>query len=179
MMIVEEQTVSWTDPEPDEAFAAMEARARELKSRYIDLRIEWYQDHTAGPRFCFRWAGIITILCSVTLPAIASAEFPYKALALSVMSIAVAALTGLSSFYKWERTWRANSTAQVALQQHVAKWELELAKARLLVSPSERTDHIYKATSDLLVNASNVVTSESEGFFSGLSFPQQNTAAKQ
>lgn len=123
--------------------------------------------------------GIITIVCSVTLPAIATAQFPYKALVLALMSIAVAALTGLSSFYKWERAWRANSTAQVALQQHVAKWELELANAQLLVSPHERANHIYKATSDLLVNAGNVVTSQSEGFFSGLSFPQQNTAAKQ
>ena len=176
---MEDQVVSRMDPEPDETFTVMEARARELKSGYIDPRIEWYQNHTAGPRFCFRWAGITTILCSVTLPAIASAGFPYKTLVLSFMSIAVAALTGLSSFYKWERTWRANSTAQVALQQHVAKWELELANARLLISPQERTNHIYKATSDLLVNAGNVVTSESEGFFSGLSFPQQNTAAKQ
>jgi hypothetical protein len=157
----------------------MEAKARELKAHYIDPRIQWYSSHTAGPRFWFRWAGIITILCSVTLPAIATAEFPHKALVLSLTSISIAALTSLSSFYKWERTWRANSTSQVMLQQHVAKWELELANARLLISPQERADHIYKATSDLLVNAANVVTSESEGFFSGLSFPQQNTTTKQ
>lgn len=176
---MEAELVSQADQEAEEALTQMEARARELKTRFIDPRIEWYQNHTAAPRFCFRWAGIITIICSVTLPAIAVAEFPYKALALSLMSIAVAALTGLSSFYKWERTWRANSTAQVALQQHVAKWELELANARLLVAAQDRANHVYKATSDLLVNAGNVVTSESEGFFSGLSFPQQNTAAKQ
>ncbi len=174
-----EQVVSQTDPRTDEAFKSMEARARELKAFYIDPRIQWYQTHTAGPRFWFRWAGIVTILCSVTLPAIAAAEFPYKAFVLSLTSIAIAGLTGLSSFYKWERTWRANSTAQVALQQNVAKWELELANARLLVSSQERANHVYKATSDLLVNAGNVVTSESEGFFSGLSFPQQNTAGKQ
>lgn len=62
--------------------------------------------------------------------------------------------------------------------QHVAKWELELTNARLLVPPQEQASHVYKATSDLLVNAGNVVTSESEGFFSGLSFPQQNSASR-
>jgi hypothetical protein len=64
------------------------------------------------------------------------------------------------------------------LQKHVAKWELELTNARLLISENERANHVYLATNDLLVNAGNVVSSESEGFFSSLQFPQQNTAAK-
>lgn len=177
---MEEQLASRTNGDLDDpSFTLMEAKARELKTHYIDPRIEWYQTHTGAPGFWFRWAGIITIVCSVTLPAMAAADFPYKALALSVTSIAIAALTGLSSFYKWERTWRANSSAQVSLQQQVAKWELELVNATVLLSPKERTAHIYKATSDLFVNAASVVTSESEGFFSGLSFPQQNTAGKE
>jgi hypothetical protein len=163
---------------PDDAFLQLEKKARELQTLYIGTRIEWYRAHTAGPRFWFRWAGIITIVFSVTLPALAAATFLHKELALSVMSIAIAALTGLSSFYKWERTWRANSTAQITLEQHVAKWELELTNARVLISPQDRATHVYKATSDLITNAGNVVTSESEGFFSGLSFPQQNTATK-
>jgi hypothetical protein len=163
---------------PDDAFVELEKKARELQSQYIAPRIEWYRTHTAGPRFWFRWAGIVTILFSVTLPALAAAGFPYKELVLSVMSIAIAALTGLSSFYKWERTWRGNSTAQISLQQHVAKWELEITNARVLVAPEDRATHVYKATNDLLTNAGNVVTSESEGFFSGLSFPQQNTTTK-
>jgi hypothetical protein len=118
---------------PDDAFKQVENKARELHAQYIETRIDWYRTHTAGPRFWFRWAGIVTIIFSVTLPALAAATFPYKELALSVTSIAIAALTGLSSFYKWERTWRANSTAQIMLEQHVAKWELELTNARVLV----------------------------------------------
>jgi hypothetical protein len=94
------------------------------------------------------------------------------------MSIAIAALTGLSSFYRWERTWRGNSTAQVTLEQHVAKWELELTNARLLLGPDERIKHVYQATDDLLTNARTVVSSESEGFFSALQFPQQSNSPK-
>ena len=162
----------------DDAFVLLEKKARELQTQYVGTRIDWYRTHTSGPRFWFRWAGIITIVFSVTLPALAVGTFPYKELALSLMSISIAALTSLSSFYKWERTWRANSTAQITLEQHVAKWELELTQARVLLSPEDRAMHVYHATSDLLANAGNVVTSESEGFFSGLSFPQQNTASR-
>ena len=122
--------------------------------------------------------GIITILLSVTLPAIAASSLAQKDILLSAMSIAIAAFTGLSSFYKWERTWRGNSSAQVALEQHCAKWELELTNARLIVPADERVKHVYLATSDLLANARNVVSSESEGFFSGLQFPQQSSTPK-
>jgi hypothetical protein len=94
------------------------------------------------------------------------------------MSIAIAALTGLSSFYRWERTWRGNSSAQVALEQHCAKWELEMTNARLILAPEDRVMHVYQATDDLLTNASNVVSSESEGFFSGLQFPRQDSTTK-
>ena len=123
--------------------------------RMLYSRAGDYRTHTPGPRFWFRWAGIITIVFSVTLPALAAAKIPYKELALSVMSIAIAALKGLSSFYTWERTWRANSTAQIMLEQHVAKWEPELTNARVLVSPQDRATHVYKATSDLITNAGN------------------------
>ncbi len=99
-------------------------------------------------------------------------------MALSVMSVTIAALTGLSSFYRWERTWRGNSSAQMALEQLCAKWQLELTNARLILSPEERVKHVYQATDDLLTNARSVVSSESEGFFSGLRFPQQNSGPK-
>jgi hypothetical protein len=144
-------------------------------------RIEWYERHSFAPRIYFRIAGILTILFSVSLPAVAaipSAKFDYKDIVLSVMSVAIAALTGLSSFFRWDNMWRRNKTAQMDLQRYVAKWELEITNARLLLPDDQKANHIYKATDDLLVNAATVISSESEGFFSGLQFPQQNTTTK-
>ncbi len=103
------------EQQPNTSLDEIEKQARELQKRYIQPRIDWYIKHSAGPRFWFRWAGITTIVFSVSLPALAAAHFLYKELVLSFMSIAIAPLTGLSSFYKWERTWRANSVAQVTL----------------------------------------------------------------
>jgi hypothetical protein len=111
-------------------------------------------------------------------PALGVASFDHKDVVLSVISITIAALTGFSSFFRWERTWRGNSTGQVSLEQHCAKWELELTNARLLLPAEERIEHVYRATDDLLTNARNVVSSENEGFFSHLQFPQQNTVPK-
>jgi Protein of unknown function (DUF4231) len=160
------------------AFDAVLKSCRALKEQYVDIRISYYKDHTKIPRWMFRIAGVMTILLSVTLPALAAAVLPYKELILSAVSIAIAALTGLSSFYRWDRTWSGNSSAQVALEQHVAKWELELTNAQYVVPFDQRILHAYQATNDLLINARSVVSSESSGFFSGLQFPQQNSTSK-
>jgi hypothetical protein len=160
------------------AFDAVLKSCRALKEQYVDIRISYYKDHTKIPRWMFRTAGVLTILLSVTLPALAAAVFPYKELILSTVSIAIAALTGLSSFYRWDRTWSGNSSSQVALEQHVAKWELELTNAQYVVPFAQRILHAYQATNDLLINARSVVSSESSGFFSGLQFPQQNSTGK-
>jgi hypothetical protein len=162
----------------EDKFAEAVKAANELRTKYVDPRIRWYRDHTLRPRTCFRVAGILTILLSASLPAAAVATFPYKEAVLSGMSIAIAILAGFSTFFRWERTWRGNSTAQMALEQHVAKWELELTNARLILADDERLKHVYQATDDLLTNARCVVSAESEGFFSALQFPQQNSQPK-
>jgi hypothetical protein len=162
----------------EDKFAEAVKVANELKTKYVDPRITWYKDHTSQPRTFFRGAGILTILLSASLPAVAVATFPYKEIVLSVMSIAIAVLASLSTFFRWERTWHGNSTSQMTLEQHVAKWELELTNARLILSADDRVKHVYQATDDLLTNARSVVSAESEGFFSGLQFPQQNSQPK-
>jgi hypothetical protein len=163
---------------PADKFAEAVKVANELRTKYVDSRIRWYQDHTSRPRTFFRVAGILTILLSASLPAVAVATFPHKEAILSGMSIAIAVLAGFSTFFRWERTWRGNSTAQMALEQHVANWELEVTNARLILGEDERLKHVYQATDDLLTNARGVVSAESEGFFSALQFPQQNSQPK-
>jgi hypothetical protein len=162
----------------DEIFKEAVDSARSLKEKYVDPRIGWYKNHTATPRWMFRLAGISTILLSVTLPALAAGHFSHKELIVSAVSIAIAALTGLGSFYRWERTWHGNSTAQLALEHLVAKWELELTNAKLLLDANKRSEHVYLATNDLLTNSRSVVSSEAEGFFSLLQAPQKDTPSK-
>jgi hypothetical protein len=151
--------------------------AEAIKDQYVEPRIVWYQTHTTGPRLWFRWAGGMTIALSSALPALALAHFNGKDYVLSAMSVLIAMLTGFSSFFHWERIWHGNSNAQMAIEQHCAKWELEIKNAELIQPPEERIQHLYKATSDLLANVAGVTSAETEGFFSALAFPHGEKSA--
>jgi hypothetical protein len=74
--------------------------------------------------------------------------------------------------------WRGRNLSTHALQALCAKWEIELANAGRITGAAEQMKHVYLATSDLITNAGDVVTSESEGFFSGLQFPQSDRTTK-
>ena len=93
-------------------------------------------------------------------------------------SVTIAALTGLSSFYRWERSWRGRSVVRLGLEALSAKWELEIANARVILSPTERLQHVYMATNDLIANVRNLCNSETEEFFSGMQFPQSDRTTK-
>jgi len=162
-----------TTGECEKAFVEVVEAVRKIKETYVDPTAKWYKQHTAGPRFWFRSAGVMTILLSATLPAVAAApEFHYKYKLISCMSVVIAILTGASSFFHWEQIWHGNMSTKIAIEQFSAKWELELTNARLIVTPAERIKHVYMATDDLLSNVRSVTSSETEGFFRALQFPQ-------
>ena len=130
------------------------------------------------PRLLYRLVGIATVVLSVTLPALTTAEFRNKNLIISTMSILISALTGLGSSYHWDRTWQKNATAQAAIEAYSAKWELELSRAVQLPEPANRTKHVHDATDDLIANTSKIISSEKQDFFANLQPGQQNTAGK-
>lgn len=159
-----------------ESFDAIVAVARKVKETYVDPRIEFYGRHLRLPGFWFRSAGIVIVVLSATLPALSAATaLRHRTAYLTGVSIAVAALTGLTSFFGWERTWRNYATSKVAIEQHVAKWEMELASAEFILlvqNPDLAKRHVYQVTMELLANTGVVVSSESEGFFSTLKTPR-------
>jgi hypothetical protein len=174
-----------------ERFKAAMQTVKAIKKQYVDPRVDFYKNHTKTPRVLFRVSGITTILCGATLPALAAGNFDNKNLALlgltiainktvvvSILSIAIAALTGIASFFHWESTWRGSSTTQVAIEQFCAKWELELLNAEVRLAPETRIGHIYLATDDLLANVEAAISAETEGFFSNLRFPKSDQTSK-
>jgi hypothetical protein len=91
----------------DVDFERMVAEARVIRQTFIDPNREWYRTHRLFPFLLFRFAGVTTIILGAALPAIAgiqSDQFKSKDLVISVMSVSIAALTGLSTFFRWERT---------------------------------------------------------------------------
>jgi hypothetical protein len=183
--VFEESGPAVVDPrfaDNDDRFSKLVEEAQAIKARYIDPEYKWYRTHLHWPFAFFRGAGLITIVLGVTLPAIAGtpeAVLHAKSLILSVMSVAIAALTGLRSFYRWEHSWRGRVLVKLALEGLSAKWELEIARARLLVNPKDRLELVYSATNDLIADVRNVCSSETKEFFTGMQFPQSGHTAKQ
>jgi hypothetical protein len=164
--------------------AAMVARVAEIKAKYVDPEVDWYLTHRVFPFFWFRVTGFLTIVLSAALPAVATFEWGSrepgnaKTVVVAVMSVAIAALAGLGSFFKWERSWRGRALSRDAIEGLCAKWELEIQNAYTLPTTVEQCKHIYLATSDLLANFRSVKAAESEEFFSGLQFPQSDRAGQ-
>jgi hypothetical protein len=130
------------------------------------------------PFLLFRLGGIITIILGVTIPAVALSPLQHKDVILSIMSVTVAAWTGLSSFFHWERTWRGRESSKLAIDALIAKWELELANANFVLDATERLKHAYLATNDFFTNARAVFAAETDEFFSGMQFPQSDRTNK-
>jgi hypothetical protein len=159
-------------------FAQAIASARAIKAKYVDPRLKWYATHKLWPRILYRIVGIATVILSVTLPALSAANFKGKGIVISCISIAIAALTGLGSFYHWERIWQNNTTALASIEAYSAKWELELARAEVFVATADRIKHVYNATDDLIANTTRAISSETQDFFTTLQPTPQNTAGK-
>jgi hypothetical protein len=81
MAPIEDDAGKSTAPRNDgaaDSFAQAVKGARDIKDEYVNPRILWYKTHTNVPRTIYRLVGISTILLSVTLPALASAQFENK-----------------------------------------------------------------------------------------------------
>ncbi|WP_248919940.1 DUF4231 domain-containing protein [Pseudomonas entomophila] len=152
--------------------------ARSIKKCFVDPRREWYAKHQSYPFYMFRVCGVVTILLGVILPVVAVTYFQYKTEVMSVMSLTIAALTGLSNFFRWERSWRGREQSKFAIDALEAKWELELAKASHVLSEEKRLEHVYIATNDFFTNVRIISAAETDEFFSGMQFPQVEKPGK-
>lgn len=163
----------------DPQFEQLVAAAHNLKKRFVDENYHWYRTHKRVPFLAYRISGILTIVLGVSLPAVATATFDRKTIVISVMSVVIAALTGLNSFYRWDRTWRGRALCQYDMEWLVARWELELENARLILTDvHQRRQHVYRATRELLANVATVSDSEVQEFFGRLQFPPGEQSPK-
>ncbi len=85
----------------DERFRALLGALETIKNQYVaEAGLKWYDKHIWVPRFFFYLSGTLLILLSVSLPYLATLEGPWRTIVLPIVALAVAGLTGLSSFFK-------------------------------------------------------------------------------
>ncbi|WMW03892.1 DUF4231 domain-containing protein [Pseudomonas entomophila] len=146
--------------------------ARSIKKSFVDPRRDWYAKHQSYPFYMFRVCGIVTIVLGVILPVITVTDLQHKDVVMPVVSLTIAVLTGVSNFFRWERSWRGREQSKFAIDALEAKWELELAKATHVLAEEKRLEYAYTATNDFFTNVRIVSAAETDEFFSGMQFPQ-------
>lgn len=155
---------------PDQSqFVAFVEELRALVNDQVRPCYDWYSTHTTWPRICFRVAAVIVVVGSLALPAIATATWAHHQLVLTVVSLAVAILSSLSTFFKWDSTWQSRTKTVIDLQGFLAKWELALRSAEMAPNPSEAA---LTATQELFNDVFNTVGSETKQFFSTVKWPE-------
>lgn len=144
----------------------------DLRSKHIDSCIEWYQSHSKIARILFRLTGYVVVILSISIPFLTTVRFHGSDIVVSVVALLIAALTGISSFAKWDSQWRGYKNAQFALETLRSLWELQIVEARHMNSPEAATKTVMEATRKLLENSRKIITSETERYFDDVRVPQ-------
>jgi hypothetical protein len=151
----------------DETQSARFLALRMLVDQQIRPQYRWYSTHTLWPRLCFRCAGILVVIGSLTLPVIA-AQKGWPPRVLTGVSLMVAVISSLSTFFKWDSTWQSRISTSAALRSLLAKWELSMESAGTAEKPD---DAALAATEKLFDDAFNIVGSETKQFFATVKWP--------
>jgi hypothetical protein len=115
----------------DAQYEQVLAELKALVHRHVIPRYSWYQKHTLGPRSCFRISGLMVVIGSLLLPVITTYEtLWHKRIILAIVSLTVAVLSSLSTFYKWDYAWQTREKAALELKGFLATWELNLIAAQ-------------------------------------------------
>ena len=154
-----------TDENQSPRFLAL----RKLVDYQIRPHYRWYSTHTLWPRLCFRFAGIAVVIGSLTLPVIAAhREWPHREIFLTGVSLMVAVISSLNTFFKWDSTWQSRVSTAAALQSLLARWDLSMKSAE---TAQNADDTALAATEKLFNDTFNIVGSETKQFFASVKWP--------
>jgi hypothetical protein len=87
---------------------------------------------------------------------------------LTAVSLLVAILTSLGAFYRWDASWQSRMKTALELQVLLAKWELDMASAKIAENP---TKEAFAATRQLFDAAFKLIGAETDFFFANVKAP--------
>jgi hypothetical protein len=143
----------------------------DIKSKYVDQTLNWYQSRTLWPRLVFRTVGTLVIVLSLGIPFLAAFQETFGKWGLSLASFMIAALTALNTFFGWQRTWEKRISIQLTLEGLVALWQTEIAAATGEADPRKSFERALKATQELIEKTQALTVAETSVFFANIRFP--------
>lgn len=151
-------------------FASALAELTEVKRKVIDTQL-WFKRHARPKMMCFRVVGVLVIGLSVSVPFIAAQDASWKDTAVSAVALSIALLTGLNSFFRWERAWQGYRQTQFALEHLLALWDLRVIEAKHQEDPRIATAMAIRATEQLLVDSRSATSAETAEYFKLIEVP--------
>jgi Protein of unknown function (DUF4231) len=136
-----------------------------IKEEFVVRRLHWYKTHARTPMLLFRTSGVLVILLSVSLPFLTTLEGLWKTIVLPVISLLIAGLTGLNSFFQWESGWKGYRQTQFTLDYLLTQWELQIAEAKCQVDVQKGIDMALQATEQLISTTQTTTNVEAEEYF--------------
>ena len=158
----------------DEADSEFEPYFRIVQTKVIDSYL-WYKDHTTTPRLCFRITGATVILFSITIPAVSAYSFPHKNITIALMALVIAIFSGLNTFFKWGEKWQSFIRSELAIKHLIGLWQIEMRNAKCLENEIARSNSVSEATKILLEEVGNIVSQETEDYFSKVQWPKKQS----
>jgi hypothetical protein len=122
-------------------------------------------------RRCYRLSGILVILLGGALPILASNHFTGKDLLVALIGFAVATITALRGFYRWDSGWVLMRETEFILTKRYMAW-----KALQVTEPAPEV--LRKETSKLLADLVAIREKEARSFFKELPLPAKDSESR-
>jgi hypothetical protein len=100
----------------DERFDAILAELTRIKDDRVVRTFNWFKRYARRPMILFRTTGVLIIVLSVSVPFLGVLEGIWRDTVLPIVTLAIAGLTGLSSFFQWQGAWQRFRQTQFALE---------------------------------------------------------------
>jgi hypothetical protein len=125
---------------------------------FYDSRARWH-------RRLYRFSTILLILIGASLPVAASLSYPGKVLWLSILGVAVAAITALRSFYHWDQFWVLLRTTETRITKTYLEWKASVPE---LLGDGTDIAVSKKSAGELVDRIYSILGNEAEQFFRAL-----------
>ncbi|RDI34426.1 uncharacterized protein DUF4231 [Lentzea flaviverrucosa] len=134
--------------------------------KYATRLRAFYNARAIWHRRFYRLGGITVILIGGSLPLIANAEYPGKTLVVSLAGTAVAVLTSLHAFYRWDQSWVLLRRTEHSITAAYWQW-----RAALPHESAFDTDEAMRSTREFLKTLATIREDEASAFLKDLTFP--------
>jgi hypothetical protein len=156
----------------DTEFQTLLTELINIKNKYVDPTLNFYNTHGKLPMILFSIFGVITILLSVSLPVLASLKETWGTLVVQIVAVLVAGSTSLMQFFRWESIWKGYSQSGQALNYLLTIWELKITLAKHERDTQKAIDMAVGATQQLIEASHTTIGSEAEEYFQRFQIPR-------